>query len=139
MPDQEPRGTVLLVESDAQERERLAAGLEDAGFDVTLCPGPSGPDYTCVGVRTLECPLAKEASVVVLDMWLDGEDLMEGTPAEELLDVYLLAGHRVIALGSRHLDEEIPGRSVRLRRRPDSEELITAVGSLAPAPQVDLS
>lgn len=131
------RGTVLLVESDAQERERLAAGLEDAGFDVTLCPGPSGPDYTCVGARTLECPLAKEASVVVLDMWLEGEDLMEGTPPEELLNVYLLAGHRVVALASQLHDEEIPGRSVRLRR-PGSEELVTAVGSLAAAPQVDI-
>jgi hypothetical protein len=132
------RGTVLLVESDAQERERLAAGLEDAGFDVTLCPGPSGPDYTCVGARTLECPLAKGASVVVLDMTLDGEDLMEGTPAEELLNVYLLAGHRVVALASRLDDEEIPGRSVRLRRRPGSEERVTAVGSLSAAPQVDI-
>jgi hypothetical protein len=132
------RGTVLLVESDAQERERLAAGLEDAGFDVTLCPGPSGPDYTCVGARTLECPLAKGASVVVLDMWLEGEDLMEGTPAEELLDIYLLAGHRVIALAS-HLPEGIPGRVVRLPRRPESEELATAVRSLAPFPGVDVS
>lgn len=127
------RETVLLVESDAQERERLATGLEDAGFNVTQCPGPSGPDYTCVGARTLECPLAKGASVVVLDMWLEGDDLMEGTPAEELLDVYLLAGHRVIALAS-HLPEEIPGRVVRLPRRPGSEELATAVGSLAPVP-----
>jgi hypothetical protein len=132
------RGTVLLVESDAQERERLAAGLEDAGFGVTLCPGPSGPDYTCVGARTLECPLAKGASVVVLDTWLDGDDLMEGTPAEELLDVYLLAGHRVIVLAS-HPHEEIPGRSVSLLRRPESEELITAVASLAPVPGVDVS
>lgn len=133
------RGTVLLVESDAQERERLATGLEDAGFDVTLCPGPSGPDYTCVGARTLECPLAKGASVVVLDMWLEGEDLLDGTPAEELLNVYLLAGHRVVALASQLHDEEIPGRSVRLRRRPESEELVTAIGSLASAPQVDIT
>lgn len=133
------RGTVLLVESDAQERERLATGLEDAGFDVTLCPGPSGPDYTCVGARTLECPLAKGASVVVLDMWFEGEDLLDGTPAEELLNVYLLAGHRVVALASQLHDEEIPGRSVRLRRRPESEELVTAIGSLASAPQVDIT
>ena len=136
MAEQESRGTVLVVESDAQERERLAAGLEDAGFEVTLCPGPSAPDYTCVGARTLECPLAKGASVVVLDMTLDGEDLMEGTPAEELLDVYILAGHRVIALAP-HLRDEIPGRSIRLPRHPRSEELISAVGSLATAPRVD--
>jgi hypothetical protein len=130
------RGTVLLVESDARERERLAAGLEDAGFEVTVCPGPSGPDYTCVGARTLECPLARGASVVVLDMWLEGEDMMEGTPAEELLDVYLLAGHRVITLAS-HLNDEIPGPTVRLRRRPESDELVSAVASLAPVPGVD--
>jgi len=137
MADEEIRGTVLLVEADAQERERLSATLEDSGFEVTLCPGPSAPDYTCVGARTLECPLAKGASVVVLDMTLGGEDLMEGAPAEELLDVYLLAGHRVIALAS-HLRDEIPGRSIRLPRRPGSEELIGAVGSLAAAPQVDV-
>lgn len=115
-----------------------ASCLEDAGSEFTLCPGPSAPDYTCVGARTLECPLAKEASVVVLDTWLAGEDLMEGTTAEELLDVYLLAGHRVIVLAS-HPHEEIPGRSVSLRRRPESDELIRAAASLAPIPGVDVS
>jgi hypothetical protein len=137
MVEQEPRGTALIVESDEQEGERLAACLEDAGFEVTLCPGPSGPDYTCVGARTLECPLAKEASVVVLDMSFDGDDLIEGTPAEELLNVYLLAGHRVIALGLQPHDE-IPGRSVRLHRHPEFEELIGAVGALATAHRVDV-
>jgi hypothetical protein len=137
MAEQEPRETALIVESDEQEAERLAGRLEDAGFEVTLCPGPSGPDYTCVGARTLECPLAKGASVVVLDMNLDGDDLMDGTPAEELLNVYLLAGHRVIALGL-HPHDEIPGRSVRLRRHPETEEVIRAVGSLAPIHEVDV-
>lgn len=137
MAEQEPRGTALIVESDEQEGERLAACLEDAGFEVTLCPGPSGPDYTCVGARTLECPLAKEASVVVLDMSLDGDDLVEGTTAEELLNVYLLAGHRVIALGLQPHDE-VPGRSVRLHRHPEFEELIGAVGALAPARRFDV-
>jgi hypothetical protein len=137
MAEQELRGTALIVESDEQEGERLAVSLEDAGFEVTLCPGPSGPDYTCVGARTLECPLAKEASVVVLDMKLDGDDLMEGTPAEELLNVYLLAGHRVIALGL-HPRDEIPGRSVRLRRHPETEEVIRAVRLLAPPHRDDV-
>jgi CheY-like chemotaxis protein len=137
MADEETRGTVLLVESDAVEAERISWTLEEAGFEVTLCPGPSAPDYTCVGTRTLECPLAKGTSVVVLDMTLDGEDLMEGTAAEELLDVYILAGHRVIAL-ARYVRDEIPGRSIRLPRHPRSEELISAVGSLATAPQVDV-
>lgn len=125
------------MESDEQEGERLAACLEDVGFEVTVCPGPSGPDYTCVGARTLECPLAKGASVVVLDMNLEGDDLIEGTPAEELLDVYLLAGHRVVALGL-HPHDEIPGRSVRLHRHPESDEVIRAVGSLAPTHRADV-
>jgi hypothetical protein len=137
MAEQGPRGTALIVESDEQEGERLAACLEDDGFEVTLCPGPSGPDYTCVGARTLECPLAKGASVVVLDMSLDGDDLIEGTPAGELLDVYLLAGHRVIALGLQPHDE-VPGRSVRLDRHPESDELIRAVRALVPAHRVDV-
>jgi len=137
MAEQELRGTALIVESDEQEGERLAACLEDDRFEVTLCPGPSGPDYTCVGARTLECPLAKGASVVVLDMSLDGDDLIEGTPAEELLDVYLLAGHQVIALGLQPHDE-VPGRSVRLHRHPESDELIRAVRALVPAHRVDV-
>jgi hypothetical protein len=137
MAEQEPRGTALIVESDEQEGERLAACLENAGFEVTVCPGPSGPDYTCVGARTLQCPLANGASVVILDMSLEGDDLMEGAPAAELLNVYLLAGHRVIALGL-HPRDEIPGRSVRLRRHPESEELIKAVGALGPAHRVDV-
>jgi hypothetical protein len=137
MAEQEPRGTALIVESDEQEGERLAACLEDAGFEVTVCPGPSGPDYTCVGARTLQCPLANGASVVILDMSLEGDDLMEGAPAAELLNVYLLAGHRVIALGLDPHDE-IPGRSVRLRRHPESEELIKALGALGPAHRVDV-
>ena len=137
MAERERRGTVLLVESDAQERERLAAGLEDAGFDIMLCPGPSGPDYMCVGARTLECPLATGASVVVLDMRLDGDDVMEGAPAEELLNVYLLAGHRVIALGLQPHDE-VPGRSIRMHRHPEFEELISAIRALATTDRADV-
>jgi hypothetical protein len=137
MAERKPRGTALIVESDEQEGERLAGCLEDYGFEVTVCPGPSGPDYTCVGVRTLECPLATGASVVVLDTRLDGDDLMEGASAEELLNVYLLAGHRVIALGLQPHDE-VPGRSIRMHRHPEVEELISAVGALATVDRADV-
>lgn len=136
MAESEPRGTVLLVESDAAERDRLASFLEDSGFELTICPGPSGPDYTCVGARTLECPLAAGVSVVILDTALESEELMEGTAAEELLGVYLFGGHRVIALGSQ-LHDQVPGQMIRLRRRPEPDELLAAVGSLADRGQVD--
>jgi hypothetical protein len=126
------RGTVLLVESDAQERERVATGLEDAGFNVTLCPGPSGPDYTCVGARTLECPLAKGASVVVLDMWLEGVALMEGTPAEE--------PRRVLLRPSSDRPRLAPRRDPPGGACPDAwlEELATRFAP-APRPWVDVS
>jgi hypothetical protein len=122
--------TVLLVEADADERDRFGAWLEDEGIDLLVCTGPTEPDYTCIGARTGACPLAAEASVVILDMSLDSEAVVMGTAAEELLGMYLMSGHPVIVLGS-HGGEEISGQLVRLRRHPRREELIGAVRSLA--------
>lgn len=121
---------VLVVEPDSTERERLAAALEGDGFRVTLCSGPKEPDYTCIGARTGTCPLATEESVVVLDMSLDSETVMMGTPAEDLLGMYLEAGHPVVAFASRPREEE-PGTLVRLRRHPEKAELTAAVWRLA--------
>lgn len=121
---------VLVVEPDPTERERLAATLEDDGFRVTLCSGPTQPDYTCIGARSGTCPLATEESVVVLDMSLASETVMMGTPAEDLLGLYLDTGHPVVALASRPREEE-PGRLVRLRRHPEKAELTAAVWRLA--------
>lgn len=124
--------TVLLVEADAGERRRFGRWLEDDGFDLLTCPGPVEPDYTCIGGRTGACPLAAEASIVVLDMSLDSEAVVMGTAAEDLLGMYLLSGHPVVVLGSRG-GEEIPGQLVRLRRHPRQDELLGAVLSLADA------
>ena len=122
--------SVLVVEHDPTERERLASALEGDGFQILLCSGPIEPDYTCIGSRSGTCPLATEEAVVVLDMSLDGELVMMGTPAEELLEMYLGSGHPVLALGSRP-SEEIPGRLLRSRRHPEAAELIEAVWRLA--------
>ena len=133
MADDDRPKTVLLVEPDDGERRRLAASLEDDGFDVMVCPGPTEPDYTCVGTRTLGCPLAKDASIVVLDMDLESDAAMEGSAAVELLDVYLTGGNRVVALDDDRFHDENPGQLVRLRRRPARDELLAAVSSLAGA------
>jgi hypothetical protein len=124
---------VLVVEADPAERGRLGGWLEAAGFPVLVCPGPTEPDYTCIGSRGRTCPLAADASVVVLDMSLDSETMMLGTPAEELLGLYRSTGHRVVVLGSRP-GEEDPGLLVRLRRDPEREEFVAAVRSLVRPP-----
>lgn len=123
------RGTILVVEADAAEREEYGSWLEGSGFDVLVCPGPTEPDYTCVGARDGVCPLVEEAGVVVLDMSTESEAVMMGTASEEILAMYLLTGARVVVLGS-HPGEEVQGQLVRLHRHPDRARLIEAVRSL---------
>lgn len=124
---------VIVVEADPEERDRFGDWLESDGCDVIVCPGPSRPEYTCLGARGRACPLAEDADVVVLDMSLESEAAMLGTPAEELLGVYLSTGHRVVVLGSRR-GEDLPGLVRRLRRHPERAELVGAVRSLTGTP-----
>jgi hypothetical protein len=121
--------TVLVVEADPDERELFGAWLEDAGYSVLTCPGPTEPDFTCVGDRTGTCPLATEASVVVLDMSTQSEAVGMGTSSEDLLGLYLFADRRVVALGSRP-GAEIPEQLVRRRRHPERDDLVEAGRSL---------
>lgn len=76
------------MESDERERERLGEALEDAGYYVIACPGPTAPDYTCIGGREGYCPLLERADVVVLDPWLAGDEVGVGTTPDELLELY---------------------------------------------------
>lgn len=122
--------SVLVVEQFAGERERLAAALEEDGFRVLLCPGPSGPDSSCIGSRGGACPLEAEASIVVLDMSIGSDEALLGTAAEDLLGMYLGAGHPVVALD----DHRRPGEQAQLismRRHPETQALVAAVRRLA--------
>ena len=121
-------GAVLLVVADRHQRDAFGWGLEAAGFDVLTCPGPTGPDYTCVGSREGVCPLVNDADVIVLDMSLDSEAVVAGTPAEELLSLYVHGERPVVVLGSRS-GEEVPGRLVRLARHVPVDRLVEAVRS----------
>jgi hypothetical protein len=91
---------VLLVEADPSDRGTYGTWLEEAGNEVLTCPGPSAPDYTCVGGRKGYCPLVEAADVVVLDVDLDSEIVREGTSAFELLSLYTGSGKPVVAVGS---------------------------------------
>jgi CheY-like chemotaxis protein len=125
--------TVLVVEADADERERLGDVLERDGYDVVLCSGPAGPDYVCIGEREGWCPLIGGSDVVVLDLWLESDTLMMGTPSDELLQLYLSSGKPAITLGragglsAGTEDEPV----VRLARLPEPDELLRAVRASA--------
>lgn len=126
---------VLLVESDRAESERLGRALEGAGYEVIACPGPTAPDYTCIGGREGYCPLIERADVVVLDPWLAGDEHGAGTSADALVQLYVGRGRTVILLGSAGwLDPFVGGHVVSLGDHPDATELVAAVRS---APESD--
>jgi hypothetical protein len=97
---------VLLVEFDRETRGLLGGWLENAGFQVMSCPGPSGPEYMCVGTRVGRCPLVADADVVLLDLWLASDSALLGTPATELLSQYVSWGKPVVVL--RHGRDPMP-------------------------------
>lgn len=124
--------TVLVVEHDEQERRRIGTLLEHEGFVVIACPGPTWPDYVCVGGRGLPCPLIEDAEVIVLDMRLGGDVLMRGTPAWELLIYYMEHGRRIVALsnGEDSVHPLSDNKVIAIRRPPDDRALVRAVREL---------
>ena len=126
-------GTVLIVESQEDTRRVMAEWLEEAGFEVLLCPGPGEPDYVCLGGRGLACPLAEPADVVVVSMRLRSDDMMQGTPGWVLLSYYANQRKRVVALtGNRDSVHPLGDEQVTVLTRPvDRGELIDAVAVLA--------
>lgn len=133
---------LLLVESEGWLGELLAGWLREEGFEVVVCPGPQGPDFSCRGMAREGCPLAHDADVVVLDLELDSDLLLCGVPAWELLHLYRRLGKRVIVLaGSEDVMRPLPGdRLAVLRRPPERETLSEAVGILVaeePGPEAE--
>ena len=126
-------GTVLLVESDEGERERLGRALEQAGYQVIACPGPTAPDYTCIGGREGYCPLLERADVVVLDPWLAGDEIGGGTSSSDLLALYTGSGRTVVAIDAAPLDPVARGSMIRLDRHPGTETVVAAVRVAAEA------
>lgn len=59
---------------------------------MSACPGPTAPDYTCIGGREGYCPPLERADVVVLDLWLAGDGIGVRTSPDELFALY--AGKR---------------------------------------------
>lgn len=133
-PDPRAQGIkVLLVAADAAGMERIGAWLSEEGHEVIECPGPGSPDYTCLGGKGKDCPLAKAADVVVLDLNLASDAVLAGTPSWRLLDYYIQRGHPVVAIsgpdqmGRFFLDDNV----VSLDRPVDREAVLSAVDQLS--------
>ena len=128
-----PESRVLVVANDAVERDRIGDWLEGDGYGVLACPGPQGPDYTCLASSGAACPLATDADVVVLDLRLMSDEVMAGMPGWELMLYYMTQGKKVVALSS--LDDTIQPTTddgVAVLPRPVSRDgVIEAVGMLA--------
>lgn len=126
-------GTVLVVATDEVLRERLGESIRAEGLGVLACPGPSAPDYACPGVSGQGCPMVEEADVVVLDLDLDGDLLIEGTTAVELVAYYLSEGRPVVTLAHEGIEFTHPFAEERLRVLrwpPRATELRDALRSL---------
>jgi hypothetical protein len=107
-----------VVEPDNDERRRISAWLEEEGLtDVMFCPGPGAPDYTCVGGRGASCPLPNAADVVVVDLRLQSDEMLAGTPGWQLMLYYVELGKKVVAISGR--EDSV---------RPRSDEQVRVVG-----------
>jgi len=125
---------VLLVQPDSEERRTLASWTEEAGYEVTVCSGPSAPTYVCAGDRTGACPLVDEADVVVLDCRLECGEASEGTSAVDLLSFYVCSSRPVVALGSEGLSTLFAEDDVVfLDEAPNGGGLIEAIDRRAAA------
>ena len=125
---------VLLVQADRVDRESVSSLLERAGYDVTVCPGPSPPTYVCFGHRTGSCPLIRESDAVVVDCRLDGEDVVEGTSAADLISFYVCAGRPVVALEAEGLSRLVEEDNVVSLNEDTEGGLLGAIDRLWAAP-----
>ena len=105
------------------------------------CPGPQGPDFTCVGGRTGRCPLIDPADVIVFDQWLPGDELIMGTTPLELLSLYTTSGTPVVALGQSDFARDLYGEGpvAFLPRHPEVDELVRAVQGATEVPRREIS
>jgi DNA-binding response OmpR family regulator len=127
---------VLIVDRDVDTRDRLEGWLEDVGFGVVVCAGPSAPEFTCVGSREGRCPLAQDADLVVLDLWLESDAAMMGTRAASLLRRYGSWGKPVIVMTGRHddvMDRVDDLSQPTVDRLPDRRDLVETIRVMARA------
>jgi DNA-binding response OmpR family regulator len=128
------RPLVLIVDRDPDTRDRVGAWLEEVGTDVMVCPGPTPPDFTCVGSRDGRCPLAQAADLIVLDLWLASDAAMLGARSVSLAPYYRSLGKPVVVMTDRHdnVTDRIEDLSLAtVEWPPDRRELIETVRAIS--------
>jgi hypothetical protein len=128
------RAQILLVEHDEQRRDLFGGWLQDAGYEVLTCPGPSAPGHSCIGSRAGRCPLVDPASLVVLDLSFSPDATVCAPIGADLLGFYLLTDKPIIALGRGEdlLADRLESQLITLERTPDRGDFLAAVHSSSP-------
>ncbi len=124
--------SVLVVSSDPGLREQVAAWVDEAGYDVIMCPGPNSPGYSCVGMRGERCPLDAVADLTVLDLHPVGAGLVDQTGRAALVALYQAGGRPVAVLTDERMSEpqlETAGAAF-LERIADRGAVLASVGEL---------
>jgi DNA-binding response OmpR family regulator len=135
--DDDERPVVLVVNRDARTRERVGAWLEAAGMEVMGCPGPSRPDYACIGADRGRCALGRSADLVVLDAWLQSDAAMRGARATTLARLYASWGTPVVLMTDRRdapVDRIEDIALATVDWPPDRRELVETVHAIAARP-----
>lgn len=130
--------SVLVVASDSRLRERIASLAWGSDYGVLMCCGPQRPAFLCLGSRGGVCPHAEAADVVVLDLLLESDVTMKGTPSWQLLDYYRGKGKPVIAI-SHHdsVNQWIDNGVLVLTWPVDRKDLLKAIGRVVSDPAGD--
>jgi CheY-like chemotaxis protein len=125
----EGASTVLVVEDEAETRNRFGQWLEDAGYTVSSCPGPALSGHSCLGVRDLPCPLEHAADIVLLDSRRLAGVGQKEKPGWRLIRYYLKAGKPVVVIADRYRPDRKfrPEQVTVLSSDPGPESLLLAV------------
>jgi len=120
---------VVVVAADLTFGNQLVTRLNEAGHEVTWCPGPRKPTFVCIGGRGRRCPLAAAADVVVVDGWLRSDEAMCGTPSWHLVQYYIGLGVPVVAIvGPNGLPGPLPdGDVIAVQRSAGCRAVVEAV------------
>ena len=128
--------SVLVVSSDLGLREQVSTWVDEAGYDVVMCPGPHLPGRSCIGLRGEGCPLDAAADLTVLDLHPVGPALTDRSGRAALVELYQSGGRPVLVLADELASEPqlaMSGAAI-LERTADRGEVLASIRELLGRP-----